>query len=287
LVIAQSNYLGLSWFQSEQVTGQYFFGYTLAVQAVFMLSAGLSAVLMPAFAHVESVERRRVMFTSCCRQLLLLTPILCVMQTLAFAPFVRLCFGVEKWSLAITLGVILSAGTIFRVVSFPSQALFVAEGRVRLYALWMLSWAAVFVAVVLLASGLGSALTVAIAVMVFFAIFDPMTGAMAFRLHGGSLWSGVRTVAKMHAVPVLAAVLSGLVVWLLQRQVAGLVESDRLGWGLQLMMLLAAPVVYVPLIWLLSRQDFREAKDTLQRLVIGRIMSKVRPRADESAGVVS
>lgn len=270
LAISQASYVGLSWFHGKYDTGLYFFAFTVAVQALFLVSSGLSAVLLPAMSQATSAEHRRSMYVTCCRLLLLITAPLCMMQTLAIDPAVRLVFG-EKWAPAIGMAQLLSVGTLLRIVSFPSQSLFVAEGRLKLYAGWMLGWAAAFFALVMLASWLGSPMSLTVAVVVFYCVFDPLTGVLAFNACGLPLGNSLSTVTLLHIVPLAGSLLAGAVVWYLQSFFASLGMGGTPTLLSQLAAAFLVPLLYLPIAVLFARKDSRRLWDIIQRLFLTRL----------------
>lgn len=270
LAISQTSYVGLNWFHGKYDTGLYYFAFTVAVQALFMVSSGLSAVLLPAMSQASTPEHRRSMYVTCCRLLLLITAPLCMMQTLAIAPAVQLVFG-EKWAPAIGMAQVLSLGTLLRIVSFPSQSLFVAEGRLKLYAGWMISWSALFFATVMLSSWLGSPMMLTISVVAFFCLFDPLTGMLAFRLCGLSTRAAIGTVTGMHLVPLLGSAVAGAAVWYLQSRMALLNLGVRSTLLCQFALAFLVPILYLPVSMLLSREDSRRLLDVFDRLFLSRL----------------
>jgi O-antigen/teichoic acid export membrane protein len=269
-ILTQASYICLSWFHSPAETGVFYFAYTLAVQMLFMVSSGLSAVLLPALSQATSREHRRDMYQTSCRLLLLVTMPLCMVQVLAISPLVHLIFG-SKWEASIPIAMVMSLGTLLRVVSFPSQAIFIAEGRPRLYAAWMVGGAIIFSLIAIAASWLGSPMTLTICVTAFFCLFDPLTGAMGYWLCGGSKRRAIAVNLWLHVPPLVGSLAGGLLAWQVQRWVSGLADSPTMNEVLQLCAAGLVLPVAICFAWALQREDARRMIDVFCRLILPRL----------------
>lgn len=268
LAITHGDYLALSIFHSDYDTGQYFFAFTIATQAVFLLSAGLSAVLLPALSRIETSSRRRETYLDCVRLLLLVAAPLCAMQTLAIEPFIFLVFGTEKWAPAVSMAILLSAGSVFRIASFPSQSFFVAEGRLKLYAGWMIGWVVVFLTAVLATSWMGNVMHVALVVTVFYAVYDPATAALAFCLGCRSSISAVRALAMLHVMPLAGCLISGGIAWCVQRWIETLDMPKMWVFLAQSATTLLVPALYLPFVMRFARSDVDKVWTIARRLFV-------------------
>lgn len=261
-LIKQGDYIVLSLFHEDTVVGQYYFAFTLAIQALVIFSFNLQGILLPALSTLQNdPARQRQAFLSACRLLLLLGIPACLLQAALAEPLMLAIFK-PKWAPAIPVVQILSVGMALRLAGWPSQSLLQAQGRFRLYLGINAVGVSLFMLLVTLAartSPAHAAHAVALAATAYFALEGPLNLFLAIRPAGGK-W---RDVGGVYAPPLLAAALAaGLAVFLAGK----LPAMPARHWVRAAVILLVLAGVYAPLIYLLAPEVCRDGLNRFNAL---------------------
>jgi len=110
------------------IAGYYFWGFSIASQAVFLLAANLQGVLFPALTKLNTEPARQFeAFRKACGVLLVATVPLCVLQILLAEPAIKLVFH-NRWLPAAGVVQGLSIGLMTQAIGIISTALLMAHG---------------------------------------------------------------------------------------------------------------------------------------------------------------
>lgn len=110
------------------VAGYYFWGFSIASQAVFLLAANLQGVLFPALTKLNAEPKRQSeAFRKSCLVLLVATVPMCVLQMLLAEPAIRLLFH-ARWLPAAGVVQALSIGLLTKAININASALLMAHG---------------------------------------------------------------------------------------------------------------------------------------------------------------
>lgn len=108
--------------------GYYFWGFSIAAQAVYLLASNLQGVLFPALTKLNLEPVRQLeAFRKACSVLLLATTPICVLQILLAEPAIRLLFH-ERWLPAVGVVQGLSIGLMTQAVNIAATSLLMAHG---------------------------------------------------------------------------------------------------------------------------------------------------------------
>jgi len=119
----------IGYLHTPTITGYYFWGFSLASQAVFLLAANLKDVLFSALAKLNlELTRQYEAFRKACVVLLVATVPVCVLQILLAEPVIRLVFH-ERWLPAAGVVQGLSFGLMTQAVSILAASLLMARGQ--------------------------------------------------------------------------------------------------------------------------------------------------------------
>ena len=186
--VSQGDYVTLGVLASHAVVGSYYFAFRLASQPLRILAGNFSNVLFPAFALLNGQPERQAKAAISASQVLayIVMPF-CFMQAALAGPLLRLWFG-SKWLSTIPLMQALSIGLPFDAMSWIAGALMAARGEFRRQ-LVLTTWITpLFFALVLTGAFLRSALGVAWAVTIYYAVTGPIYTRVAFSRSGVSAW---------------------------------------------------------------------------------------------------
>jgi len=110
------------------VAGYYFWGFSIASQAVFLLAANLQGVLFPALTKLNAEPARQFeAFRRACQVLLVATVPVCVLQILLAEPAIKLVFH-SRWLPAAGVVQGLSIGLMTQAIGILSTSLLMAQG---------------------------------------------------------------------------------------------------------------------------------------------------------------
>lgn len=202
---ASTDPLILGLFATRDVVGLYFFGFSMVIQIVRVVTLNLAGVLLPALNRLSDDPPRQVAaFLRAARVLMLIGAPLCVGLAASGTLFVRVFLNAEKWrDLPPVLGV-LGLGVVFRLLDEPVQSLISAQGRFRLgFRLSVIS-AVAYIALCAAGSSTGVAINTALAAATYYAIAGPVLLAIAVRPGGGTPAQALR----VFGVPFLLSVVA-------------------------------------------------------------------------------
>ena len=179
--VNQGDYIVLGLLANDATVGIYFFAFRLAAQPLQMLAGNFGAVLFPALTQLRSEPARQEAAALRAARILayVVTPV-CFLQAALAAPVLHLMFGV-KWNGAIPLVQILSLGLPGDATSWIAGALLVARRQFKRDLFYLAGSAIPFFAMVTTGALLGSAVGVAIAVSLYYALIKPINSWLVFR----------------------------------------------------------------------------------------------------------
>lgn len=271
ILSTQGDYLLLGYRHGEEQVGLYFFAFTLSAQTMQLLAGNIAGVLFPTLTKLQHDPQRQCQaFTRASRLAALVGVPFCFLQAALAAPVFALLFD-SKWQPSVPIFQALSLGMASLMSSIAAGSMMQAQGRFNLLFYVSLGFAIFFVSLVGVATWLGQAFAVAVAVAIYATITGPLNVYFAIRLVGG----GWRQVWEIYAVPYLAAALATGLPFLL---VHSLVAQRLPAWGangIQIILIgLLAVILYLPLVRCLAPTDWRELLD--------RARSFLRPRQTTS-----
>jgi PST family polysaccharide transporter len=197
-VIMQGDYILLGLLRDATQVGIYFFAFNLSTQTLTVLSTNLVNVLFPALSQLQGdVIRQTQAYLSAARILAAIGIPLCLLQAALAEPAMRLLVA-ARWAPSIPVLEVLSIAMSLNLVAGTSYSIFKAQGRFRTLTWLTLAGAVAFLVCVSIAAMLGDALSVAVGVLVFYALFWPVQMYVAIRAGGG----GWRDVWQVFCVPV-------------------------------------------------------------------------------------
>lgn len=121
--------------QDAATAGYYYWGFSLASQAVFLLATNLQSVLFPALNRLNDDSHRQfVAVDKCIRALLTVVIPACVLQWLVAGPVISLVFH-HRWEPSIPVVEWISVGLLTQPLSLVAVAVLMARGRFRRLAL--------------------------------------------------------------------------------------------------------------------------------------------------------
>ena len=201
----------LGIFAGPAVVGVYFFGQSLVVQIVRVITLNASGVLLPALNRLSDDPPRQVQaFMQAARVLMFVGAPACIGLGVVGALFVRVFLDAGKWhDLPPVLG-ILAFGVVFRLLDEPVNALLNAQGRFRLgFGISAIAGAA-YGALCLLGASTGTAIGMSISAAVFFVIAGPLVLFITIKRTGGTYLEALR----LFAIPTALALVT-IVPWLM------------------------------------------------------------------------
>lgn len=166
------------------ITGYYFWGTSLATQAVFLLASNLQGVLFPVLTKLNLDPIRQYdAFRKACTVLLIATLPLCLLQILLAEPVVRLIFH-DRWLPAVGVVQWLSVGLITQSISIMASSLLLARGAFGANC-WITGVSA-FLTIIAVAVGgmVGEQVAIARAVGLVTLFINLIPGLFALRLMG-------------------------------------------------------------------------------------------------------
>lgn len=220
VAIRQGDYFLLGVFFSEAIVGAYYFAFNLSTQAIMLIAQSMSTVLAAGLSKLKSdpVRQRRAFVNVVSLISFVAVPLL-VMQAVCAEPLLKGLYE-DKWNDAIVPLQILSLAACWSAVGWNSGAMFAATGRFREQRITALVGGVAFVVSIGLAAWWGSAVTVAVAVLVFRSVYIPIQIGIAA--------SGRASVA-IHSVVCLLKPLALCVLAAVPAHFLGIAVSDGLG----------------------------------------------------------
>lgn len=201
--------LVLARISSDEQTGIYTFAFYLSVQATFVISYQVAAVLQPIFAKLgHDRERQAKGFLRVIAAVGALAVPLALLQAVLAEPLLRILFG-DRWMSAVPTLAALSVGQAFFFAVAPTMAMLRAQGRFRALLAWQLLQLVLSVGVYSLAAA-GGALPVAIVDTCIWGLSVPIMVWVCVRRTGVAISEALRPVVA----PWLTALPIALVTWL-------------------------------------------------------------------------
>ncbi|MEZ5341251.1 MAG: oligosaccharide flippase family protein [Acidimicrobiales bacterium] len=121
------DYVAISPFETKEVVGLYFFGYSLSAALTAPFTMAATNVLVPSFASVKSPDRLRSSYLDAVSLLLLVTGMAFGGLALVGGTIVDFIWS-GTWNDAIVAMVLISAGTPFRILQPTCYSLLQAKG---------------------------------------------------------------------------------------------------------------------------------------------------------------
>jgi O-antigen/teichoic acid export membrane protein len=204
-LVHQGDYIVLGALYPNSVVGLYYFSYKIAVQPLQLLAGSLSNLLFPTLSKFQRDSARQYSsaLKACDAIALIVTPA-CFLQAGLSEPFLRLLFP-DRWLQAAPILQILSVGLAFDAVSWAAGPLLHARGEFKRSLLYSLITAPMFFGLVCIGAFYGSAMGVAMAVGIFYALVGPAYTYLVFRP------GGIRPV-QIAAIYITPTLLSGAIV---------------------------------------------------------------------------
>ncbi len=126
-VSLSGDYVAISPFESKEIVGLYFFGYSLSAALTQPFTMAATNVLVPSFASIKDPERLRVSYLDAISLLLLATGLAFGGLALVGGTLVDFIWS-GTWNDAIVAMVLISAGTPFRILQPTCYSLLQARG---------------------------------------------------------------------------------------------------------------------------------------------------------------
>lgn len=215
VAVRQGDYFLLGLFAADAVVGAYYFAFNLSTQAMMLVAQSLTSVLASGLGKLKSDTKRQVEAFLSAQELISFVAVpLLILQAVAAGPLLTGLYG-DKWEQAILPLQILSIAACWTAVGWNCQAMFAATGRFRQQRIVVISGMVGFVILICLCAWLGDAVTVALGVLAFRAVFVPVQiavaayGRVAVAMRSILYMLGPMVVAGIASVP---AVLLGAVV---------------------------------------------------------------------------
>lgn len=250
-LVMQGDNMMLGLLRSAEVVGIYFFAYSLSNATIQLLTNNLSAALLPALSKLqENPANQTGAFLRAARQIGIIGLPLCLLQAVLAGPLVRLVFH-GKWDSAVPTLQVLSVGMALTLMGGPASSLILAQRRFAVYFWWSLLGAVSFLAMVAVGGLLGGAVSVAVAVSIFFAIFGPV----GLRLAIAPTAAGWADVGRVYGTPICASLVGiapPLLVWWL---IPAVRSHDLLNIALTALIML---LTYLAVIRMLAPTDVAE-----------------------------
>jgi O-antigen/teichoic acid export membrane protein len=128
------DYLAIGFFETTEVVGLYFFGYSLSAALTQPFSMAATNVLVPSFASVKNMDRLRSSYLNAISVLLLVTGIAFGGLALVGGNLIDAIWS-GRWNEAIVAMVLISAGTPFRILQPTCYSLLQARGLWKTHAI--------------------------------------------------------------------------------------------------------------------------------------------------------
>ena len=212
-VLAQGDYATMGFFFSKEDIGYYFFAYSVAQQAVVLLSLSLGSVLYPAISRLAGDLKRQNAAAMRAVNLLTLIGAPGGLLLVFLMPAIVHAFG-SKYLPAIPIAQVMAAGAVGVLVTGPAWALINAQERFRLLFVSVIIQTALFLSLVFAGCLTHHVLGVAIAVAIYFWIGGPFGMVLALDGHRFR-WVTVRAVILAIGEPTawsLPALAAGMLV---------------------------------------------------------------------------
>jgi PST family polysaccharide transporter len=251
-IFSVGDYTALGLTHEEGIVGLYYFAFNLSTQAVVLLTVNLWGVLMPALSKLQHDPDRQLRGFLAATRLMALISVPCgLLQAALSEPGIRIFFA-AKWYPAIPVLQALSIGMTFMMIGAPAGTLLQAQGRFKTLFYVAAGSAVGFMALVSAAALLGAALSMGVAVAVFYAAYGAASLYATVRPAGGSWREVLRVYGPALSAGIVAIGAAYGLSWLIP-------ATEKTGWVARAAVtaLVAAPA-YLLLVPRLAPQDWRE-----------------------------
>lgn len=188
------------------MAGYYYWGFSLASQAVFLLVSNLQSVLFPVLNKLNlDPARQFAAVEKCCRTLLTLVAPVCVLQCLLAGPFIALLFP-NRWEPSITVVRWISLGLMGQPLYLVAVAVLMARGRFRQLAGITGFAAAATILGTMMGAVLGDQARIAQFNGVSLLMANTLAGWLAYREFGRGWKQLLQSIAPVLGVAALTAV---------------------------------------------------------------------------------
>jgi PST family polysaccharide transporter len=221
ILAMNGDYLAISFLQTKETLGFYYFGYQLSFSLAALFTNGVDAVMMPAFSRLDyDQERQKIAFFKAVRILMLGTTLACFALVLGASSMVHGLWG-GKWDRAIPVIQLLALSLPFKLVIPLCRSLLEGRGEWRLVATLLLADGIGTI----LAGGIGAWLGGLIAIAAIVSGYNLMFGLMfcgvVTKRIGGQLTDMFAPMLSTFAFGSLALILTGVLMY-----VASINSSD-------------------------------------------------------------
>ena len=242
----------------KTVTGLFFWGFSLASQAVFLLATNLQGVFFPILAKLTGDEsRQEKAFDNAVQVLTLAVVPVCVLQALLARPIMEMVFAPQWWA-AIAVVQWLSLGMMTQPLNMLSVALLMARGEFRLLAKCTAVSFVVTMAGATLGAALGKQDVIAIGISLASFIANCVPAFPAVRSNGRA----VAVLLRLVMIPILMALPALIGGFLMLRSLRAVNQIWQAG-----IVGLIAVILYVPL----TAVCFPQALVSIKRVLAGNV----------------
>ena len=198
------------------VAGYYFWGFTMASQAVFLIATNLQGVLFPALSKLTAEpDRQFEAVRRTCQTLTVAVVPLCVLQILLAEPAIHLVFH-ERWLPSVPVVQWLSLGLLTQPVSIVASAVLLARGAYSRVTLTTALTALTLVGMGLIGAHVGRQSEIARCTGLGLLLTNLLTGWIACREMSRDWKELVALIAPPLALGILSGAIGGGVAHLLQ-----------------------------------------------------------------------
>ena len=202
--ISQGDYVVLGILGNDTSVGIYFFAFKLASQPLLLMAMSLSSVLFPALSQLRTIPKAQGEAALRAAKLmgLLIMP-LAFLQAGLVEPAIHLVFE-TKWNASIPIMQILSIALGFDAIAWIASTLLTAQRGFQRQFVYMMSFAPVFFALIIIGGWQGQPVGVAIGVAIYYVIITPIYSYIVFRRSGATL---LRLIS-LYFIPAIIAIIS-------------------------------------------------------------------------------
>lgn len=126
------DYIAVSFLQSKEILGEYFFGYQLSLSLVLMFTSSLDSVMLPTFSFLNSnSQQQQAIFLRGARLLAIVATFACFGLLLTAQPFIHFLWN-GKWDNAIPVVQLLSLSMPIRLIVPLCRSILESRGQWKL-----------------------------------------------------------------------------------------------------------------------------------------------------------
>jgi O-antigen/teichoic acid export membrane protein len=259
MIITQGDYMILGIMHPADVVGIYFFAFNLSLQVVALFMMNFWGVIVPALAKLTGQPQRQLEgFLAASRMLAVAGVPVSLLVGAVANPAIRLFFA-KKWEPSIHVLEVLSLGMTLMLVGSPGGTLLQARGKFRTMFNVAAACSVAFLILVTIGAWLGAALSVAIAVGIFYAGYGPVNMYAGIRGIGGT-W---RDIWRVYSVALIPGAMSVGSAYLIGRMISH-------NWIRLIVTVVVAFGLYLPLLRFLSPTVWDEVMSRVRGLIPSR-----------------